>query len=1112
MLRLSTWLVLVILTTNSAWAVTGGLTLLPAGDTDPDKSYGASFAIGLTVDGGNSWQTTANLNQSVSIRGSLDPDPAHVGGKGDIFVVEWYAGKFTMLTASGAWLPWSGKVPELQPARDDVVLSATQEVIIHSGGIATSGQHRLYIGYLSASSSALIYSTSPAIFDFAPAATSPITYFETDIFSNIVMSKCTLCHVTGGVANASGLHFIKDANQSVANYDIFTAFYRKQSNGYNYVLSKFSSGSSHPGSTQLPLGSADYQKLAAFLDLLDGSSTVKTQTALALFDGVSDQSALDSLRDASLLLAGRLPTSAEVAAVTTGGDSSLKSVLLAQMQGPHFHQFLKDAANDRLLLRGNEDFNIMDDCTTCFPLLNAEYWRLKDKADLAGSSAADRGAVSSFMSQLNYSAVESPLELIAYVVENNKPYSEILTADYDMLTSVVNAVVGGTASFAAGASALEFKPGRIGSYYLRDSTTVLQQVSGAALPRITNPGNTKVSYPHAGVLNSKSFLSRFPTTATNRNRARARWTYYNFLGVDIEALAKRSTDPVALADTNNPTMNNPSCTVCHAVLDPVAGTFQDYFDNGTYKSALNGTDSLDRFYKSATTGPGLYKTGDTWYRDMRAPGFEGVTAPAGNSMAWLASQIVKDPRFAVGTVRFWWPAVMGSELLTAPETVEDQNYQARLSAYEAQQTEIAALAAKFVQSGLSLKTLLADLVLSRWYRAEQLDGKSVTAVQTDARKIASLTGEKLLTPEQLARKTHALTGFNWNAQLDAVTATLLSGLENDYNTFYGGIDSFALKTRARTITPMMSNVAASHALESSCPIVLGDFVRPDAQRLLFGGLSPWMTPLTEAAGTQSITSTGITDFKPATMTVNLQAGAKKIVISELNDACDYASNATQCKANKNLVIASVSILRPNGQTTVLNGSAATFGSCAATGANNSLTLYSSCTAEYAFTADVSGSYTVTASLAAQQTASDPVLAGMNLETNVAPALSTASGATALKNKLVELHNKLLGQTVTVTSPEVLASYDLLLQTWQSRKSTRAEPALLQKALACDWSTDLGFIGTLSYPGNPLQTNGRYNTAAVTTWLTPQAQDALYMKQSWVVVMAYLLSHYDYLHE
>ena len=79
-----------------------------------------------------------------------------------------------------------------------------------------------------------------------------------------------------------------------------------------------------------------------------------------------------------------------------------------------------------------------------------------------------------------------------------------------------------------------------------------------------------------------AFLQRYPSTETNRNRARARWTYKFFLDVDIEKSAARTTDPVALADTNNPTMNNKNCTVCHQRMDPVAGTFQMYTNEGHY--------------------------------------------------------------------------------------------------------------------------------------------------------------------------------------------------------------------------------------------------------------------------------------------------------------------------------------------------------------------------------------------------------------------------------------------------------------------------------------------------------------------------------------------------
>jgi hypothetical protein len=1083
------------------------MTLLPVGASD-NKVYDARLAIGLSVDAGKSWQTSANLNQPLIIKGSIDPAPAHVGGKADIFVVERYGNQWTMLTANGTWVPWSTKIAELQPMREDMTLAATQEITIHNGRITTAGEHRIFIGYLPSSGSALIYTSSAATFQFNAAMTDPQTYFAEEIFDDIVLTRCSLCHVDGGVASISGLHFIKDPSRANANYDIFAAFYRQQSDAYNYVLTKVSGGNGHAGGSPLPLGSSDYQKMAAFLGLLDGGTTVATQSNLTLFDGVRDESSAATLRDAALLLAGRLPTSAELATVAAGGDSAFKSVLLSLMQGTHFHEFLKDAANDRLFIRGNEEFNIADDCTSCFPPMNAEYWRLKDRID-AGSTS-DRATLSTWMNQLNYSFVEAPLELIAYVVETNRPYSEILTADYTMLTPLLNAVTGGTAVFASGASPVSFQPGRIQGYYLRDSTTVLVQVPGSPLPRITNPGNMKIAYPHVGVLNSKSFLSRYPSTATNRNRARARWTYYNFLGVDVEALAKRSTDPAALADINNPTLNNVACTVCHSVLDPVAGTFQDYGDNGTYKVALNGTDSLDRLYKARGAGT-AYQSGDTWYRDMRNPGFEGTLATSTNTTRWLAELIARDARFARASVAFWWPAIIGSELLKAPEVATDPDYRARLAAYEGQQAALDTLTASFVQSGLSLKHLLAELVLSHWYRADSLSA-TPSAAQGAARSVASLTGEKLLTPEQLARKTRALTGYNWNARTDTITAAPLSGLENDYNTFYGGIDSFALKIRARELTPMMSNVAAAHALESSCPIVLGDFIRPDAQRLLFGALSPWITPLTEASTTQTMTSTSSTDFKATPLTMNLQAGSKKVVVSMLNDACDYATGSTQCKATKNLVVASISIRNPAGQTTVLNGNSGSFGTCAAATTGSAVTLYSSCTVTYPFTAATSGSYTVTASLAATQSATDPVQAGLNVEANVAATASTAAGVAALKATLVELHGKLLGQTLSLTSPELLASYDLLVQTWQSRAGGGFTPALLQGAQLCEWSNDIGFIGTLAYPGSPLQSNGRYNTSAVTAWLGPQAQDPLYMKQSWVVVMAYLLSHYDYLHE
>ena len=159
--------------------------------------------------------------------------------------------------------------------------------------------------------------------------------------------------------------------------------------------------------------------------------------------------------------------------------------------------------------------------------------------------------------------------------------------------------------------------------------------------------------------------------------------------MDIEKSASRTTDPVALADTDNPTLKNAACTVCHRVLDPVAGAFQNYGENGAYREAWGGLDSLDGLYKEGAGSP--YVEGDTWYRDMRAPGFDGTAVPdAANSLQWLARRIAEDERFAEGTVKFWWPAVLGVPVAEPPEDQGDSDFAGRLLASNAQAAGAAA--------------------------------------------------------------------------------------------------------------------------------------------------------------------------------------------------------------------------------------------------------------------------------------------------------------------------------------------------------------------------------------------------------------------------------------
>ena len=109
----------------------------------------------------------------------------------------------------------------------------------------------------------------------------------------------------------------------------------------------------------------------------------------------------------------------------------------------------------------------------------------------------------------------------------------------------------------------------------------------------------------------------------------------------------------------------------------------------------NGYDERygDDGYATLGVTVNAYEEGDTWYRDMRTPGFGGEQAPDGeDSLQWLARKIVADPRFAEATVKFWWPAIMGSEVAEPPAEEGDADFEGQLLAANSQGAEVRRLA------------------------------------------------------------------------------------------------------------------------------------------------------------------------------------------------------------------------------------------------------------------------------------------------------------------------------------------------------------------------------------------------------------------------------------
>ena len=1058
--------------------------------------------------------------------------------------------------------------------------------------------------------------------------------FGSDV-SPIVQAKCVICHVQGGVSAATRLVFVPASNEDheALNLEAFRDFVEEVDDGANVILNKVQ-GVAHGGGVQAAAGTEDYANLQRFLGLLGEAVSAISITPETLFDGVTMETPRQTLRRAALVFAGRIPTDAEYAAILGGDEQSLRATIRGLMEGPGFHEFLIRAANDRLLT--DRDTYLIDaDEDELVEFTNLYY----SKA-MSGISADE---LSSWYWDVQYGMNRSPLELIAHVVENDLDYREILTADYIMANPQAAQAYGASTEFRDPSDVQEFRPSEIVSYY-RDDESKVSESSPEFGTHVIDPGNLATDYPHAGILNTKVFLHRYPSTATNRNRARSRWTYYHFLGVDIEKSASRTTDPVALADTNNPTMHNPACTVCHTVMDPVAGAFQNYGDDGSYRDQSGGMDSLDGQYKdglhlaefasvnsrshddrdtvsvtktlqtgkttiglaknsqhnihvdrmtirrdddgtvvaeieleqfgdnecgSTWTGDTfelvhcplvipvdiprtadyrieveanvgyeyadelgqpatlviwapydvVYQEGDTWYRDMRGPGFEGQLAPnPDNSLQWLAQRLVADRRFAEGAVKFWWPVVMGTEIAEPPEDRSDADFDGLLLASNAQAGEVMRLADGF-RSGFSggppynLKDLLIEIILSRWFRAESVSDEDTVR----ATALAGVGARRLLTPEELDNKTRAITGFQWGRSRGYWSPWYegqhnLTDIYNGYRLLYGGIDSDGITERARDFTSLMAGVAQSHAVQSSYPIVMRElYLLSEEDRLLFADIGRDVTPVKEFGDAFRIAAASRSEMETLRLEGQLTGGAISISLEFLNDFWDEASGENRSVFVDRLLVRD----QESGDTIVqieleyLTEQDLGEDDCALNTFDTYFLFDGGCRLRFQVDVPALGTYLVEADVWADQAGEELARLAINVESNS----ERSAGANRIRTKLVGLIDKLHGIEVTADSPEVQDAYELFVEVWKRKRVAYPGSFTWNKEnIQIFWWGYRHFFDGILDDVSAWDEGGDWDWDRVNAhfdtvdWSDPDA-----VARTWAVVLAYLMMDYRYLY-
>ncbi len=623
--------------------------------------------------------------------------------------------------------------------------------------------------------------------DQAAQCLSNRDYFAQEAWPAVFGNICVSCHAPGGEAVEDDAAFqLLPANYPgfiEANLAAVTEMARNEYDGVPLLLAKPSGLTDHGGGTVITAGDPNYQVLEQLIERLregepcdEGETSAEPEDSGLVLLGPSE-----TYRKASLHLAGRLPTDAELERLKEDGDKALAPLLGKLMKEEAFYVRLKEMYNDIFLsdryYRNSDAVNLLNE--DAYPLAGEWFDAQPEETRRA----------------INRALAREPLELLAHIVRSGKPFTELLTANYTVVNPYSAQLYGLDIAFDDPMDESEWRETKI---------------------RVWTDG-ARVTLPHAGILTNPIWLNRFPTSDTNRNRHRARMVMQQFLATDILKVAERPINALDATKYNNPTRDDPSCASCHRQLDPIAGTFMKWDD-----------DDQEEFIPQRE-----------WYREMFPPGFGDELIPVSEFDAaprWLGKRLAADPRFALSAVRQMYSALTGHAPLEYPAQGL-AGYPALLSAWEAQDRVFRQLIEAFVESGYDLKVVIREVVLTRYFRAANFERAPSSQ---ESLSLADIGTGRLSIPELLDRKIAATIGFGWQRDYDGQRY-----LRGDYAILYGGIDSDTATNRLTDLNSVMSGIQWRMSNEVACVATPFEFSQAKSARLLFKYVDIDTTPIAD---------------------------------------------------------------------------------------------------------------------------------------------------------------------------------------------------------------------------------------------------------------------------
>jgi hypothetical protein len=456
----------------------------------------------------------------------------------------------------------------------------------------------------------------------------------------------------------------------------------------------------------------------------------------------------------SMALRGTRPSAKELDDVEQD-PNALARIVDAYLESDAFGETLRDMHNESLLVRA-------------------------ERPDLYGGYPAVGKLARASLLDIARSVHEAPLRFIEHVVRANRPYTEIVTADYTMADAAVAAVWG-----------LDY-----------DGDGKEWKVAHWPDDR-----------PRAGILSDPTLFLRHKSTDSNANRGRANRISKALLCNDFanrEIMLDGSVDLSDPESIKNATVKNTACNGCHQTLDPLGSFFNGHYgfvvigkalqDNPAYpiaglmSSVMDGTKGGVALYDVASEGRWKTTTG-------RAPGYFGVP---GNRLDDLGRLIAADPRFSLCTAKRFYAYLYQVETSAVAQDVAGDLQKA------------------FVDGGFDVKALVRRIVLADDFRRVDVYGRA--------------------TVEQLSRMVFDLAGFRWETTIPSQgTVDLTTNALYGAAILAGGIDSFQTVKPSRSTNATTGLFLRRFADETAAFVVDADFALPAEQRKLFGAIADGAT-------------------------------------------------------------------------------------------------------------------------------------------------------------------------------------------------------------------------------------------------------------------------------